>query len=83
MNIYKNKFMSRFGLMHMIATNICNWLKVLILETSHEIREMTAGNASGHHVSLIPIYRNGSDDGHGHTNHPRVEGIIKVLSTFF
>ena len=25
MNIYKNKFMSRIGLMHMIATNICVW----------------------------------------------------------
>ncbi len=37
MNIYKNKFLSRFGLMHMIATNLCVWLNVLILETSHEI----------------------------------------------
>ena len=37
MNIYKNKMVSRFGLMHMIATNICNWLSVLILETEHSI----------------------------------------------
>ena len=37
MNIYKNKLVSRFGLMHMIATNICNWLNVLILETEHSI----------------------------------------------
>ena len=46
MNIYKNKFISRFGLMHMIATNLCVWFNVLILETSHEIME------GRHHASL-------------------------------
>ena len=46
MNIYKNKFMSRFGLMHMIATNICVWLNVLILETDHEIKNI---KGSSHH----------------------------------
>lgn len=28
---------SRFGLMHMIATNVCEWLYVLVEETEHEI----------------------------------------------
>lgn len=28
---------SRFGLMHMIATNLCEWLYVLVEETKHEI----------------------------------------------
>lgn len=53
MNIYKNKFLSRFGLMHMIATNLCVWLNVLILETSHEIHESHVhhGFASGHNTS--------------------------------
>ena len=37
MNIYKRRFLSRLGLMHMIATNLCVWLKVVILETKHEI----------------------------------------------
>ena len=37
MNIYKHKFLSRLGMMHMIAANLCVWLNVLILETSHEI----------------------------------------------
>ena len=37
MNIYKHKFLSRIGMMHMIAANLCVWLNVLILETSHEI----------------------------------------------
>ena len=28
MNIYKRRFLSRLGLMHMVATNLCVWLKV-------------------------------------------------------
>ena len=43
MNIYNYKFLSRLGLMHMIATNLCVWLKVLILETLHEIDESHGG----------------------------------------
>lgn len=27
----------RFGLMHMVATNLCEWLYVLVAETKHEI----------------------------------------------
>ena len=51
MNIYKNKFTSRFGLMHMIATNLCVWLNVLILETNHEIIGLSAATSGGggHH----------------------------------
>lgn len=41
MNVYRRKLITRFGLMHMIATNICIWLHVLILETYHEITEIT------------------------------------------
>jgi len=37
MNIYKRKFVTRLGLMHMIATNICVWLKVLVTEANHQI----------------------------------------------
>ena len=46
MNIYKNKFLSRFGLMHMIAANLCVWLNVLILETSHEIHSSVHGHSA-------------------------------------
>ena len=28
MNIYRRKFTTRLGLMHLIATNLCVWLKV-------------------------------------------------------
>lgn len=33
----RHKVIGRFGLMHMIATNLCEWLCVLIEETKHEI----------------------------------------------
>jgi len=36
LNIFKhNRLISYFGLMHMIATNLCLWLNVLIIEASH------------------------------------------------
>jgi hypothetical protein len=63
MNIYKNKFVSRFGLMHMIATNVCIWLNVLILETSHEIAEARGGHGHGH---------GGQHEGHGGFNFSHV-----------
>lgn len=33
----KHKVIVRFGLMHMLATNLCEWLYVLVEETKHEI----------------------------------------------
>lgn len=37
MKIYKHKYIARFGLMHMIGTNLSVWLNVLVQETKHEI----------------------------------------------
>lgn len=37
MRVYRHKIIARFGLMHMIATNLAVWLNVLIQETKHEI----------------------------------------------
>jgi len=37
MNLYKRKFVTRLGLMHMIATNFCVLIKVLVVEANHEI----------------------------------------------
>ena len=59
MNIYKNRFLSRFGLMHMIATNLCVWLNVLILETNHEIVDL---HSERHHREAS---HGGHDDHHG------------------
>lgn len=33
----RHKTIARFGLMHMVATNLCEWLYVLVEETKHEI----------------------------------------------
>ncbi|KAG5875105.1 hypothetical protein JTB14_020238 [Gonioctena quinquepunctata] len=33
----KHKKIARFGLMHMVASNLCEWLYVLVEETKHEI----------------------------------------------
>ncbi|CAD7090748.1 unnamed protein product [Hermetia illucens] len=37
LDIGRHKVVARFGLMHMIATNLCEWLYVLVEETKHEI----------------------------------------------
>lgn len=37
MSVYKHKLAARFGLMHMIGTNLSVWLNVLVQETKHEI----------------------------------------------
>lgn len=43
---------SRFGLMHMIATNLCEWLYVLVEETKHEIIHL-----GGTYVHFSFIYK--------------------------
>lgn len=37
MKVYRHRVVARFGLMHMIGTNLSVWLNVLIQETKHEI----------------------------------------------
>ena len=34
---YSYRVVARFGLMHMIATNLCEWLYVVVEETKHDI----------------------------------------------
>ena len=72
MNIYKNKFFSRFGLMHMIATNLCVWLNVLILETSHEILE-------AHHLEAATAMANSSHHSHSHGGGGPVAEHLKAV----
>lgn len=54
---YSYRVVARFGLMHMIATNLCEWLYVVVEETKHEIMQVlnttstkqhSAGNISEH-----------------------------------
>ncbi|KAK6631191.1 hypothetical protein RUM43_014287 [Polyplax serrata] len=37
MEMSKYRGITKFGLMHMIATNLCEWLNVIVEETKHEI----------------------------------------------
>lgn len=40
LDLGRHKVVSRFGLMHMVATNLCEWLYVLVEETKHEIQHL-------------------------------------------
>ena len=57
MAISKYKTLARFGLMHMIATNLCVWLHVLVQETKHEILTPNA-------THLIPAFMKQSMNHH-------------------
>ncbi|XP_071524780.1 uncharacterized protein [Panulirus ornatus] len=46
--ISRHRVIARFGLMHMIGTNLCIWLNVLVQETKHEIINLTLGHGHGH-----------------------------------
>ncbi|KAL7743713.1 hypothetical protein ACLKA6_016778 [Drosophila palustris] len=48
MDMARHKVFSRFGLMHMVATNLCEWLYVLVEETKHEIFHIS------HHDAINP-----------------------------
>ncbi|XP_022236618.1 otopetrin-1-like [Limulus polyphemus] len=50
LNIHKFKVIARFGLMHLIATNLCVWIRTLGKETLHEITRHLL--KSGHHGLL-------------------------------
>ncbi|KAH8415340.1 hypothetical protein KR222_004810 [Zaprionus bogoriensis] len=49
MDMAQHKVTSRFGLMHMVATNLCEWLYVLVEETKHEIFHIGHHNISSAH----------------------------------
>lgn len=48
----KNKVIARFGLMHMVSTNLCEWLYTLVEETKHEIWHLShaAAHPEGIHT---------------------------------
>lgn len=47
LNIHKFKVVARFGLMHVVATNICVWIRTLGKETLQEINEHHLKNGRG------------------------------------
>lgn len=52
LNMGRHKVVSRFGLMHMVATNLCEWLYVLVEETKHEIHHLRHGD-----IAIATNYR--------------------------
>lgn len=63
----RHKVISRFGLMHMVATNLCEWLYVLVEETKHEIHHLKLSRSGMFHLLLwkcwaIPRYSNKTND---------------------
>ena len=65
--ISRHRVIARFGLMHMIGTNLCIWLNVLVQETKHEIinlyfhGEHHGGEAQ--HNSCLPAFCTGNNIG--------------------
>ncbi|XP_034947235.1 proton channel OtopLc isoform X2 [Chelonus insularis] len=41
LNIHRFKVIARFGLMHVVATNLCVWVKTLVFESLKEITQIT------------------------------------------
>lgn len=48
LDMAKHKVVARFGLMHMVATNLCEWLYVLVEETKHEIHALQHSHQQPH-----------------------------------
>lgn len=61
LDMARHKVFARFGLMHMVATNLCEWLYVLVEETKHEIHHLAhlAHHAvAGHHQGKVTLEAN-------------------------
>lgn len=57
-----HKVFSRFGLMHMVGTNLCEWLYVLVEETKHEIFHIAHHEEHGEHDKGFPAGPHGGVD---------------------
>ncbi|XP_072159404.1 proton channel OtopLc isoform X2 [Bemisia tabaci] len=57
MRVTRHRTLARFGLMHMIGTNLSIWLNVLIQETKHEI--LTFYNPENNTIDFNPSHRIG------------------------
>ena len=49
----RHKVFARFGLMHLVATNVCEWLYTLVEETKHEIWHLDHANGHVTHESIL------------------------------
>lgn len=77
LHMTRHKVVSRFGLMHMVATNLCEWVYVLIEETKHEIDHL------GHHAhDAVGSFTVADNSTHGiHKRATSVEIIVDCRRT--
>ncbi len=47
LNIHKFKCLARFGLMHIIATNLCVWIRTVVKECTKEITKYRVDRGQG------------------------------------
>ena len=64
MCIHKYRTFARFGLMHMIATNLCLWLRVIVHETMNDISRNTLAQ---HQHNVTSRSHEGHSKAQGHT----------------
>lgn len=67
LNMKRHKVIARFGLMHMVATNLCEWVYVLVEETKHEID----------HLAHLTHHRVASNDTHHRVAFNDTHNILK------
>ncbi|XP_055913391.1 proton channel OtopLc isoform X2 [Eupeodes corollae] len=75
LDMARHKVICRFGLMHMVATNLCEWLYVLVEETKHEIFHV----ASHEHDHNGKVLQNNAP--HEMVNNLTVVGTANLTST--
>jgi hypothetical protein len=46
---YSYRVVARFGMMHMIARNLCEWLYVVVEETKNDIFQVLNTTSTKHH----------------------------------
>lgn len=85
---YSYRVLARFGLMHMIATNLCEWLYVVVEETKYDILQALnststkhdpAGNISEHGISRTYIPDIGADCWKSNIMAPLVRSASRFL----
>ncbi|XP_012263262.1 proton channel OtopLc-like isoform X2 [Athalia rosae] len=74
MKVYRHRIVARFGLMHMIGTNLSVWLNVLVQETKHEILTFYDPENNSLRISHRlgakgGLHHGGYNHGHGHGRH--------------
>ncbi|KAL1116292.1 hypothetical protein AAG570_005787 [Ranatra chinensis] len=55
LNIHRFKVIARFGLMHIVATNLCVWIRTLVLESLKEISGYLQRNATASATTVAPF----------------------------